>query len=171
MSASNAMSRNENAWRRRSAQVFRQVGRPRQVSTVQQHRHHPHAGPGERGAEFDANEVVRIVQAAPALGVGLAEPTGPDQRQHHAALGQVAFERFDEVLTVGQAFQVHEHVARAELAAQPLVDGACVLDRVLAPIADEDARVRRLPAPCPWPAGALRAPSPPRPPRVGSRRF
>ncbi len=86
---------------------FRQLIRMRHARLVHQHRDNPLAKL-ERGLDFDAHEVIGIVEASAAVLIGGVEPVVADHRQHRVALRHLRFQHADEVFTGRDIVDVYE---------------------------------------------------------------
>ena len=86
---------------------FGQLIRVRHTRLVHQHRDNP-LTLLERGFDFDAHEIVGIVEASAAVLIGGAEPVVANHRQHRVALRHLRFQHADEVFTGRDIVHVHE---------------------------------------------------------------
>ena len=76
---------------------------------LDQHRHDEDVGPRQSRGNLESHEVVGLVEPPAAGHVAGAGPFPPDDRQHHAAVGEAGFDRLDEVLPGAQRVHVAEH--------------------------------------------------------------
>ena len=104
--------------------------------------------PPQRGLELEADEVLRVVEAALALGAAGVDPVAADDEDEHFARIHRARERFNEVIPWLELVDVAEDAVRAKVLAQPVEEAAGVAGRIFAPVAHEDPRHRAPPIAC-----------------------
>jgi hypothetical protein len=89
--------------------------------------------------QFDANEIVRILEAPLALAVARISPPRPDDSQYHGAVPNHLVKVTAKILPQRDRIHILEHAHLAELGYQPVVDATGGIRIVAAPVADEDA--------------------------------
>ena len=126
---------------RQRADVPRELvpgGHPRPAD---EHRDDADARAPQARGDLRPHVVARLVQPPAPL---RAEPLRADDHQHDLRLAERAVDRRDEVRTGLDGVHVAEDLVRAEVAGDVLLEAVGVDERVLAPVADEDAVHRRL---------------------------
>ena len=93
----------------------------------------------QRRLDFDADEVVRVVEATTVLTVGARDPVLADDGQERVALADPVGKHVDEITPGRDRVDVEKDVLPSEAARQPIVDPPGVSARVFPSIADEDA--------------------------------
>ena len=119
-------------------QAIRQVSGLRHCRAVDQDRNDGNIA-FERRLDLDADEVARIVEAAPVLTVGARNPMLADDGQEHVALADALGKDINKI----EAGRDRVHIEKDILASQPvrqtIIDPPRETAGILSPIADEDA--------------------------------
>ena len=92
----------------------------------------------EGGRDLDPHEIVGTIEASSSIFVTHIQPLVPDNREQHAAFGNLLLQDVDEIDSEGNPVNVHKKEIAAKLASQPIVDASRVARAVRAAIADED---------------------------------
>jgi hypothetical protein len=119
-------------------QRWRQVFLARQGGALHEHRDHPDAA-AQGGLDFEADEVVRIVEPAGAVRRELGYPSGTDHHEHRRGLAKRRLQDLHEVGAGLDGVDVEEHAIRTEAPLQMVGEPAGIARRVVSPVADEDA--------------------------------
>jgi hypothetical protein len=130
--------------------ALREVVRIGHLSAAHQHGDYGHLVATERGLDLEPDEVVRVREARPAVGVGDHRPSRAHDHQQHVALADRVLDPPHEV-DPGRQVHVDEHMRLAEARHHRVIEPPGVSRRVLAAVADEQL----------WRYGA-QCPSPPR---------
>jgi len=101
--------------------------------------HHEYLA-AQRGLDLQPNEVVRIIEPAPAFIVARVEPIAPDHDDEHLAGVDRAGKGLDEVLAAFQIVDVAKDLSGPKVIAQPVEHSAGMACGVPAPIADKNPR-------------------------------
>jgi len=118
-------------------QAVRQVSGLRHCRAVDQDRNDRNIA-FERRLDLDADEVARVVEAAPVLTVGARNPMLADDSQERVALSDAVGKDINKI----EAGRNRVHVEKDVLASQPVrqtIDPPREAAGILSPIADEDA--------------------------------
>src|SRR2546423_15494179 len=76
--------------------------------------------PLQRRADFDANEIVGIVETPRTVLIFRVEPIRPDDRQQRAALGDLLAQHAHEIGAEGNSIDIHEQDVLPEIGLQPV---------------------------------------------------
>ena len=111
---------------------------------LQQHRRHRDVS-FERGRDFLAHEIVRVVQPSLSGGVPDVEPVGADQRQQRVARFEAVMETLPKVAPERDAVDVHEDGRLADIIGEFDRQGSGLSLGISSPVADENpGHLRRL---------------------------
>lgn len=119
-------------------QILRKFMSLGQRGAFDQHRDRPHI-PGQRRAGLQADEVLRVIQPAPALAVLAVQPVAADESQEHVARTHCLLDDFDKSGARPDPLDVHEHGVFPEALRQAVEQAARMARPVLSPVTDEDA--------------------------------
>jgi hypothetical protein len=126
---------------RERGQIGRQILCSGHRAPLDEHGNHANLFVLERGCDFNAQEVFRIVEAAPLEpGILNGQPVSTDDGEQHGAGFELVLDELDEVHAGRNVVGVLEDAVRAELRAQGGQQREHMPRAVLAAIADEDAR-------------------------------
>lgn len=122
---------------REGAQSFGQILLARHLGIVNQHRDHPDAA-AERRLQFNADEILGIVETARAGLVGRVEPSPADHRKHDVAGRHLLIEHLDEIEPGLDRVDIHEQLAGGKVIFKTVEQTSGKARIVTAPIVDED---------------------------------
>lgn len=125
---------------RQFPEALRQVASCWSCRAADQHRNNPHCIALEAGFHFDANEIVRVVEAAVALAIGGIQPAWPDNDQHHMARGYRLLDCASEISAGRDVIYILKNVLLTECGSEVVKDAPGNGPAVVAPVGNKDAR-------------------------------